>query len=321
MTRPDPSATSIVFMGSPEFATPSLRAIVSAGYHVAAVVTQPDKPAGRGGRVTPPPVKVAALELGLPVLQPQSFKDPLAQTELASFHPDLLVVAAYGQILPQTVLDAAPLGAINVHASLLPRWRGASPITAAILAGDEETGISIMQLVRKMDAGPVLSRSTTPIVAGETAGELEARLAILGAATLTEALPAIIAREVEPLPQSDELVTYCGLIRKADGHLRAAYSVLDAERVVRAYNPWPGASVSYRDDRLAIWLAHAVPAEDGEAEATTGALTVREGEPAIAFSGGVLVLDEVQRSGSRRVTGRDFINGERRALPGTVGLV
>jgi methionyl-tRNA formyltransferase len=317
MTR-DPSATSIVFMGSPDFATPSLHALVAAGYHVAAVVTQPDRRAGRGGRIQPPPVKRAAMDLGLPVIQPTTFKEPAAQLELAAFRPELLVVAAYGQILPQAVLDTAPRGAINVHASLLPRWRGASPVSAAILAGDEETGVSIMQLVRKMDAGPVLEQSATKIADGETAGELEARLAHLGAATLIHMLPALLDGKIEPSPQRDELVTYCGLIRKDDGRLRAAYSVAEAARTVRAYNPWPGASVEYRNGRLAIWMAHAV--ETDYMPAAVGSIVVHDDEPAIVFEGGLLVLDELQRSGSRRVTGHEFLNGERRTLPPMAGL-
>ncbi|HKS90492.1 MAG TPA: methionyl-tRNA formyltransferase [Tepidiformaceae bacterium] len=307
-------------MGSPEFAVASLHGLAAGRCHVAAVVTQPDKPAGRGSRLQPPPVKLAAQELGVPVIQPATLRDPAAQASLAAFSPDLLVVAAYGQILPQAVLDLAPRGAINVHASLLPRWRGASPISAAILAGDEETGVTIMQLVRKMDAGPVIEQSATKIADGETAGELEARLAQLGAATLVDTLPAFLAREIEPVPQDEARVTYCGLIKKDDGRLRAAYSVVEAERVVRAYNPWPGASVQYRDARLAIWLAHIVDLED-DAGPEPGSLSVHDGEPAVAFDGGLLVLDEVQRSGSRRVTGRDFLNGERGALPPAVGLL
>jgi methionyl-tRNA formyltransferase len=306
-------------MGSPEFATPSLRALVAEDYNVVGVVTQPDRRAGRGGHVQPSPVKVVAQELGLPVFQPETFKDPGCQAELASFAPDLLVVAAYGQILPQAVLDSAPRGAINVHASLLPRWRGASPVNAAILAGDEEAGVSIMQLVRKMDAGPVIASSATEIAPGETAGELEARLAQLGAATLIATLPGWLDGEIEAVPQDEEKVTYCGLIKKDDGRLRDSYSAIEAERAVRAYNPWPGASVGYRDGRLAIWLAHTVDHENGENPAP-GNLRIYDGEPAIAFQSGLLVLDEVQRSGSRRVTGHDFLNGERAVLPPKVEL-
>lgn len=309
----------IVFMGSPEFAVPSLRALAGAGFDVVGVVTQPDRRSGRGGHVQPPAVKVAAEELGIAVLQPQSLKDPDSQAELARLAPDLCVVAAYGQLLPAAVLAIPPRGTINVHASLLPRWRGASPIAAAILAGDRETGVSIMQLVRKMDAGPVITRAAVEIAPGETAGELETRLAALGATTLTDILSAWLAGEVVAEPQDEDQVTYCGLIKKSDGRLRAGQSAVEAERCVRAYNPWPVASVGYRDGRLSIWRAHAV--ETGSTPvAAPGTLCQSEGQPSIAFAGGCLVLDEVQRSGSRRVSGCDFLNGERGMLPPLVGL-
>lgn len=306
----------VVFMGSPPFAVPSLRALVAAGFRVAAAVTQPDRPAGRGGRLQPPAVKLAALELGIEVMQPESLRDDELRAQLLSLQADVFVVAAYGKILPQAILDIPPYGCLNVHASLLPRWRGASPITAAILAGDQVTGVSIMKLVRRMDAGPVLSRVETPILPADTAGSLEERLADLGAGELVRVLPKWLSGEIEPLPQDESAATYCGLVRKEDGHLRTNMQAAEAERAVRAYNPWPGAFVLYRSERLAIWRARIEPGE----LAPPGTTAIIGRSPAIAFSGGWLVLEEVQRPGGRRLTGEQFLAGERGALDAQVGL-
>jgi len=277
----NPAGTRVVFMGSPAFAVPSLRALAAAGYEVAAVVTQPDRPAGRGGRLTPPDVKVAALELGLPVLQ-----------------------------IPSR-------GCVNVHASLLPRWRGASPIAAAIRAGDREAGVSIMEMVREMDAGPVIARAAISVAPGDTTGSLEARLAGLGATELVRVLPAWFEGAVTAEPQDLARVTFCGLIHKEDGQLRDEMTAAAAERAIRACDPWPGAFVGYRDQRLGIWRAHVEPLP-GELE--TGAFVVAARRPAIAFPDGLLVLDEVQRTGAKRLPGDVFLNGERGQLPPTAGL-
>jgi methionyl-tRNA formyltransferase len=307
----------VLFMGSPAFAVPSLRALAGAGYDIAAVVTQPDRPAGRGGRLTPPDVKVAARELGLPVLQPDSLKDPEAQRELAALAPDVTIVAAYGKILPRAVLGIPRHGNVNVHASLLPRWRGASPITAAILAGDAETGVSIMEMAPKMDAGPVIAQATIRIAPDVTTRTLEPELARLGAETLVATLPRWLSGELVAVEQDESLVTYCGLVRKDDGHLRADMTAAEAERAVRAYDPWPGAFVEYRGARLAIWRAHV---EQLASSTEPGATLVSGCLPAVAFRDGVLVLDEVQRVGARRVAGDQFLNGERGQLPPSVGL-
>jgi methionyl-tRNA formyltransferase len=310
------SRARVVFMGSPQFAVPSLRALVAAGCDVAAAVTQPDRPAGRGGRVQPPAVKLAARECGIPVLQPESLRDDGVFEQLRGLQTDVFVVAAYGKILPQAILDIPPHGCLNVHASLLPRWRGASPITAAILEGDQVTGVSIMKLVRRMDAGPVLSRVETPILPGDTAGSLEGRLADLGAGELVRVLPKWLSGEIKPLPQDESAATYCGLVRKDDGHLRAAMQAAEAERAVRAYNPWPGAFVIYRSERLAIWRARIEPGEPP----SPGTTAIIGRLPAIAFAGGWLLLEEVQRPGGRRLTGEQFLAGERGALDAQVGL-
>jgi methionyl-tRNA formyltransferase len=303
-------------MGTPEFAVPSLRALVEADATVAAAVSQPDRPSGRGGRLQPPPVKLAALELGVPVLQPDALRDQAIIEQLQSLNADVFVVAAYGKILPRVVLDVPRRGCVNVHASLLPRWRGPSPITAAILAGDTVTGVSIMELVRKMDAGPVISRVETPILADDTTGTLEPRLAALGAAELVRVLPGWLSGELVAVPQDDDAATYCHLISKNDGHLAASMSAEEAERAVRAYNPWPGAFVSYRSERLAIWRGRVVPSDSTR----PGATTVIGGSPAIAFAGGWLVLEEVQRPGGKRLTGEQFLAGERGKLEPIAGL-
>ena len=300
-------------MGTPAFAVPSLRALLEARYQVVAAVTQPDRPSGRGGRLAPPEVKQAALEAGIPVFQFDTLKDDAARSEIEELSPDLFVVAAYGKILSRRVLAIPRRGCLNVHASLLPRWRGPSPIAAAILAGDAETGVSIMEMAPAMDAGPVVASATTPVLANDTTGSLSERLSVLGARLLVETLPGWYDRAISAAPQEDPLATYCPLLKKEDGHLRGEMTAAEAERAVRAYSPWPGAYVLYRGERLGIWKAHVEPRRLEDA-APAGALAVCSGSPAIAFSNGLLVLDEVQRAGSRRQAGRDFLHGERGKL-------
>lgn len=312
----NPADTRVVFMGSPAFAVPSLRALAGAGYSVVAAVSQPDRPAGRGGRLQAPDVKTAALELRIDVFQPETLKDELVQERLRAFGADLFVVAAYGKILPRAVLAMPRRGCLNVHASLLPRWRGASPLAAAILAGDRASGVTIMELVMKMDAGPILAQARTLILPDDTAGSLEPRLAQIGADLLVETFPGWLDGTTARIEQTEADVTYCSLVHKEDGHLRSEMSVEEAERAVRAYNPWPGAYVVYRGERLGIWRAAVEPGEPVE----PGRLFVVRRCPAIAFHAGLLVLEEVQRPGSKRSRGEDFVNGERGKLASEVGL-
>jgi methionyl-tRNA formyltransferase len=314
-------------MGSPEFAVPSLRALCGAGHRVVLAVSQPDKPAGRGGKLQKPAVKVAAEELGIETFQPITLREDPVQERLAAAKADVFVVAAYGKILPQAVLDIPRRGCLNVHGSLLPKWRGPSPIVAAILAGDSETGVSIMELVRKMDAGPVISRKALSIEPNDTAASLEPRLARLGADELVRVLPGWLSGELTAEPQDETGATYCHILNKQDGHLKANMSVDEAERAVRAYNPWPGAFVLYNGERLAIWQAHiAQDAGDDPDQKTrsnsgrTGSTTTVDRAPAIAFEDGMLVLDEVQRPGGKRVSGAQFLAGERGLLSPLVGL-
>ena len=314
----NPTEVRVVFMGSPAFAVPSLIALATAGYDVVGVVTQPDRPAGRGGAVHMPEVKAAALELSLNVFQPETFKDTANIERLASFAPDLFVVAAYGKILPRTVLAIPRRGTVNVHASLLPRWRGASPINAAILAGDAQTGVSIMEMVFKMDAGPVISATTTPILASDTTATLEPRLAQLGAGALVETLPRWLDGDTHAVPQDEDRVTYCHTLKKEEGHLRADMTATEAERAVRAYDPWPGAYVLYRGERLAIWQTTLV---ETPADQAPGAVSVVGRCPAVTFADGqVLVLEAVQKPGGRRISGEQFLNGERGKLESKVTL-
>lgn len=306
----------VVFMGSPEFAVPSLRALVKAGHEVVLAVSQPDKPAGRGGRMQAPPVKIAAEELGIGVFQPVTMREEAVRERLQAAGADVFVVAAYGKILPQAVLDIPRHGCLNVHASLLPKWRGPSPIVASILAGESETGVSIMQLVRKMDAGPVLSTVRTAIRADDTAGALELRLAEAGAAELVRVLPEWLHGNITAVEQGEEAATYCHLIAKDDGWLQASLTVEAAERAVRAYNPWPGAFVEYNGQRLGIWKAAIAP----EQAAAAGSARVIGRKPAIAFEGGWLALEEVQKPGGKRLSAQQFLAGERGTFGPSVGL-
>ncbi len=305
-------------MGSPAFAVWPLRALVESGYAVVGVVTQPDRPAGRGSHLTPPKVKAVAENLGLGVIQPETLRDEVVRAELIAWRPDLFVVAAFGKILSRAVLAIPRRGCVNVHASLLPRWRGASPIAASILAGDAETGVSIMEMAPRMDAGAVIARQATPILPEDTAGVLEARLAELGGQLLVDALPAWIDRTIVPEAQDELQASYCSLLTKGDGRLSEAMTASEAERAVRAYNPWPGAFVSYRGGRLGIWKAHIEPASAG---LVPGAIVAAEKRPALVCRDGLLVLDLVQMAGARRQSGRDFLNGHRGALGSGATLV
>jgi methionyl-tRNA formyltransferase len=307
----------VVFMGSPQFAIPSLRALAHERYDVAAAVCQPDRPAGRGSKLLAPAVKMTAVDLGIEVFQPETLRDAASQARLDGYAADVFVVAAYGKILPRAVLAMPWRGCVNVHASLLPRWRGASPINAAILAGDAETGVSIIEMEPTMDTGPVIVRRPIHIEPNDTTATLEPRLAALGAAALIDALPTWIDADLQAEPQDESLVTYCSLIKKEDGHLARTMTAVEAERAVRAYDPWPMAVVMLGEERLAIWAAHVV--EAGE-NLVPGSLFLFERRPAVALTGGGLVLDEVQRPGSRRLSGDQFLNGLRGQLPATVGL-
>ena len=301
--------TRVVFMGTPDFAVPSLRALVTGGYDVVGVVTQPDRPAGRGRKLTASPVKRFAEEHGLPVLQPKTFRQPEPVAELAALAPDVIVVAAYGLILPQAVLDIPPHGCLNVHGSLLPKYRGAAPIPAAILAGDEETGVTIMLMDAGMDTGPILSQATCPIEPEDTTGTLTAKLAELGAELLMETLPRWLAGEIEPQPQAHELATYAPMIRKADGRIDWTLPAEQIARQVRAYQPWPGATTFWRGKLLKVLKADALP--EVVAKGQPGCVVRWEDGAAVLTGRGLIVLKEVQLAGKRPLPIADFLRGQR----------
>jgi methionyl-tRNA formyltransferase len=296
-----------VFMGSPEFALPSLRAL-AAHFHVVGVVTQPDRPAGRGQNLTPPPVKTLAISLALPFIQPIKLRDPDAMKQLETWNPDLIVVAAFGQILRQNVLNMPKFGCINVHASLLPRWRGASPIQAAIAAGDQETGITIMKMDAGIDTGDILAQEKITINSDDTALLLEKRLADLGGHLLIRTLIPFLVGEIQAVPQPSEGFTYAQLLKKEDGELDFREPVVALERKVRAYQPWPGTFINWEGGQLKV-LASSVFVD--VALTSPGSRTIINKQPAIAAQDGWLVLNEVQPQGKKCMRGDVFLNGAR----------
>ena len=296
----------VVFMGSPEFALPTLRGLAQT-YAVIGVVTQPDRPSGRGRAVTPPPVKNLAIELGIPYIQPERLRQPDAMEILIEWAPEVIVVAAFGQILRPNVLDLPRFGCINVHASLLPRWRGAAPIQAAILHGDAQTGVTIMRINPGVDTGPVLSQRALEILPEETAGGLSGRLADLGAQLLLETLPGYLEGKICPQEQDHSQATLAPMLKKEDGLLDVTQPAQALLRRVRAFQPWPGAYMPWRDGALKILKAHAV----GGSSRTPGALVIAGETPAVGTGEGLLVLDEVQPAGKRPMPGKVFLQGAR----------
>ncbi len=295
----------VVFMGSPGFSLPTLRTLAKA-YDVVGVVTQPDRASGRGRELKAPPVKLLAQELGIPVMQPEKLRLPEAMEHLRAWAPDLIVVAAFGQILKKDVLDLPRFGCINVHASLLPRWRGAAPINAAILAGDEETGVTIMQMDVGLDTGPILAKRSMRLTPTDTAGSVFERLSQLGADLLIETLPHHLSGELVPQPQPDEGMTYAPMLKKEEGKLDFTQNVNELERRIRAFNPWPGAFMEFDGALLKVHRAHV---ETGNASA--GQRLIVENQPAVGARGGLLVLDEVQPAGKKPMSGKSFLSGAR----------
>jgi len=311
--------TKIVFMGSPDFAVPSLLAL-SKQYEIAGVVTQPDRPSGRGRELKPPAVKLQAMELGLPIIQPEKLRQPDAMEQLHLWAPDLIVVAAFGQILRPDVLALPLHGCINVHASLLPRGRGAAPIQAAILAGDPETGVTIMQMDKGVDTGAMLSRRAIKIEEEDTAGSLFAKLSALGADLLVETLPRYLSGGLKPEAQDESMATYAPMLKKEDGLLDFTHPAGELARRVRAFNPWPGAFFEWNGGILKVLRAHAEgplfsaegPLQSAELGKTpVGYRMVYKGQAAVRTGNGVLILDEVQPAGKRPMSGKAFIAGVR----------
>jgi methionyl-tRNA formyltransferase len=277
-------------------------------YQVVGVVTQPDRPSGRGRELKSPPVKLLARELDIPVIQPEKLRQPEAMEQLRAWNPELIVVAAFGQILRKDVLDLPRFGCINVHASLLPRWRGAAPINAAILHGDEETGVTIMKMDVGLDTGPILTQRSIPLTGDDTAGSVFEKLSQLGADLLMETLPDYLSGKIHPVPQPDEGATYAPMLKKEEGQLDFTRPAEELERRVRAFNPWPGAFMDFDGTLLKIHRAHAV-VEAGTAEA--GQRLIYRDQPAVGTGNGLLILDEVQPAGKKPMSGKAFLAGAR----------
>jgi methionyl-tRNA formyltransferase len=309
----------LVFAGTPEFAVPCLEACRADGIEVAAVYTQPDRPAGRGRKLTPSPVKQAALAAGITVEQPGSLKAVEAQRTLAAYRPDLLVVVAYGLILPRKVLAIPRLGCWNVHASLLPRWRGAAPIQRAILAGDTESGVDLMQMEAGLDTGPVMLQRRTPISRDDTGGSLHDRLSTLGAELLAEGLRLTLTGNVPvAIPQPEDGVSYAHKLDKAEAKLDFSRPALALERQVHAFDPWPVAEGTIAGETLRIWAAQAIALDHRGAPGSVLAAG-REGID-LACGEGVLRVTALQRAGGKRIGAIDYLNArpELRKLQSTV---
>ncbi|WP_422352514.1 methionyl-tRNA formyltransferase [Stenotrophomonas sp. AR026] len=299
----------IVFAGTPEFAVSSLRA--AARHHeVVAVYTQPDRPAGRGRGLAPSPIKLEAVARGIPVYQPESLKDEAAQQQLRDLQPDLMVVVAYGLILPKAVLAIPTHGCWNVHASLLPRWRGAAPIQRAIQAGDAKTGVCLMQMEAGLDTGPVLLHQELPIAATDTGGQLHDKLAELGAQVLSDGL-GLLRAGIKPIarPQPEQGVTYAHKLDKAEAKLDWAQDAGALARTVRAFNPWPISEATLAGERVRIHGAVALEADHGQAPGTVLAAS-RDGID-IACGQGALRLRVLQREGGKAITAADYLNARR----------
>ncbi|PKO93643.1 MAG: methionyl-tRNA formyltransferase [Betaproteobacteria bacterium HGW-Betaproteobacteria-10] len=292
----------VIFAGTPEFAAQALAAIVDAGHEVALVLSQPDRPAGRGMTLQASPVKKLALEKGVEVFQPLSLKDPLVQQKIAAVGAEVMVVAAYGLILPQLVLDMPRFGCLNIHASLLPRWRGAAPIQRALLAGDAETGVCIMQMEAGLDTGPVLLRRAFPILPDDTSASLHDRLAALGASLVVEALGSLpLPGEAQPL----DGVTYAHKIEKAEALIDWRKSAAELDRHLRAFNPFPGAQAVFAGQTIKLWRATplAVNGEIGHI------LAVDRSTIVVACGQGGLAISELQKAGGKRLPVQQFLAG------------
>jgi methionyl-tRNA formyltransferase len=316
----------IIYMGTPQFAVPALEALIAGrepgkvlpeGYEIATVITRVDKPVGRGQEIVYSPVKQTALAHGIPVWQPGSLKKPENIEALAAYKADLYIVAAFGQILPQAVLDQPRYGTLNIHASLLPRYRGVSPISEAILQGDRETGVTIMLLDAGVDTGPILLKRTVPLSGEETTGSLTETLAQVGAQALLETLPLWISGHITPIPQDETQATHTRMLRKEDGEISWQRPAAVLARMVRAYTPWPGTYTHWRGKLLKIIHAHALEVEPGaptpDETLVPGMVSVREegGQEVLAIvtGSGLLIVDRLQLEGKRAMSVAEFLRG------------
>jgi methionyl-tRNA formyltransferase len=302
----------IIFLGTPEFAVPTLDAIISAGYAVSLVVTQPDRPKGRKQELIPSPVKAAAMRHGIPVYQPERIRNGESQAFLKEQSPDVMVVVGYGQIIPQHIIDLAPLGIVNVHASLLPELRGAAPIQWSIARGFKRTGVTTMLINAGLDTGDILLQWETPIGPEETAPELSARLAEAGADLLVRALADLCAEVTQPRPQDNTQATYAPILKKEDGRIDWSNPAQKIHDLIRGFQPWPGAHTSFRGQSLHLWRSRLVPQKT--IDLPPGALIQTHGVFAVAGDGAVLELLEVQLEGRKKMPAEVFANGHRIGL-------
>jgi methionyl-tRNA formyltransferase len=297
-----------MFLGTPDFAAIPLEALAQdARFELVGVITQPDRPAGRGRQPAPPPVKRAALQLGIPVLQPETLRDPAAVEQLAALRPDVAVVAAYGEILRKSVLEIPPLGYLNIHPSLLPHYRGPTPIPGAILNGDAETGVTVMLLDAKMDSGPILAQQRVPLPPGARSGTLTQELFTLGSALLLEALARYAAGTLKPVPQDDSQATYTKILKKEDGVIDWGTSAVQIERMTRAYDPWPGAQTLWRGQPFKLIAARAHI--DWRGSEKPGTLIGLGSSVWVAAGDGALELLAVQPAGKRAMPAAEWRRG------------
>lgn len=307
----------IVFAGTPEFAAEHLKALLGSSHQIVAVYSQPDRPAGRGQKLTPSPVKLLAMQHEIPVLQPQTLRDPAAQAELAALKPDLMVVVAYGLILPQVVLDIPRLGCINSHASLLPRWRGAAPIQRAVEAGDAESGVTVMQMEAGLDTGPMLLKVSTAISADDTGGSLHDRLATLGPQAVIEAISGLADGTLKGEVQDDSLATYAHKLNKDEARLDWSRPAIELERLVRAFHPWPMCHSTLNGDAIKV---HAAALGDGQG-APGLILAADKSGLNVACGDGALRLTRLQLPGGKALNFSDLYNSRREQFaPGLVLL-
>ena len=295
----------IIYAGTPDFAVPALAALIQSSHEVSLVLTQPDRPAGRGMKLKPSPVKSLALEHGIAVLQPETLKDEAVQARIAAEKADALIVAAYGLIIPKAVLDMPRYGCFNIHASLLPRWRGAAPIQRSLLAGDKETGVTIMEVVPALDAGAMISRGSLQITESDTAQTLHDGLANIGAGLMLQAMDKLAQEgRLAAEPQDESLVTYAEKLQKSEAAIDWHKSAEELSRQVRAFNPFPIAQSTLKGETCRIWMAQALPGS-----ATPGTIVAVDNGIVVGCGHGLLRIDELQMPGGKRLKARDFLAG------------
>ncbi len=300
----------IVFAGTPDFAASALQALLATEHDIVGVLTQPDRPAGRGRALKASPVKQLAQRYDLPVLQPLNFREKNSLSDLAALNCDLMVVAAYGLILPKVVLDAPSLGCLNIHASLLPRWRGAAPIQRALLAGDKESGVCIMKMDEGLDTGDVLSRASVPLTENMTGGELHDSLAVLGASTLVDTLVPYCQGEIEAAVQPDSGITYADKLSKSEAALDFSQTAIALHRKIQAFNPWPVCDATVENVRYRVWRSVVPKNADRPESAVSGQVVMVNDEVIrVATSDGVIDITEIQKPGKKPMSAGDFGRG------------